>query len=69
MDNESMRMIAVSIPGTVSFGSILADLGVSSMESMGDIITVTSTTVVYVPAVEGASGEKLLVLLGMSNCP
>lgn len=57
IDARSLRMLSVSMPGTLSFGSILAGLGVTSAASMGDVMTVTATTVVYVPNVANVTGK------------
>jgi hypothetical protein len=53
MDRQTLRLMTLDMPNTLSFGSILTGLGVSGAASLGDIITVSNTTVVYVPAVNG----------------
>lgn len=45
------------MPDTVSFGDILTDLGATGAASLGDLVTVAGTTVVYVPAVNGTGGS------------
>lgn len=67
VDTKSLRMLAVSMPGTLSFGDILIELGVTSAASVGDVLTVTATTVVYVPVVNG-SGEKKQQTLCKWHC-
>lgn len=57
LDKQKLRLLTLDMPDTLSFGSILTGLGVSGADSLGDIITVSATTVVYVPAVNG-SGEE-----------
>ena len=56
MDKQGLRVLAVGLPGTLSMGAILTDLGVTGAASLGDVLTVTATTVVYVPAVNGNTG-------------
>lgn len=53
-DKKSLRLLTVDMPNTLSFGSILSDLGASGAASLGDIITVSNTTVVYVASVNGS---------------
>jgi hypothetical protein len=54
MDMQALRLMTVDMPNTLSFGNILTGLGVTGAASLGDIITVSNTTVVYVPAVNGS---------------
>lgn len=55
LDKQGLRMLAVGLPDTLSFGSILSGLGVSAAASLGDMMTVSDTTVLYVPAANGSS--------------
>ncbi|PSC67508.1 Arabinogalactan endo-1,4-beta-galactosidase isoform A [Micractinium conductrix] len=55
MDSQGLRLLAVGMPGTVSFGSLLSGMGVPNAASLGDILTVTATTVLFVP---GSTGQK-----------
>ncbi len=58
LDGQGLRLMAVSLPGTLTVGSILSSLGVTSAESLGDILTLTATTLVYVPAVANTTGKQ-----------
>jgi hypothetical protein len=57
LDRSGLRMMAVDMPSSLSFGSILAGLGVSGAASLGDMISVAATTVVFVPAVNGSGAR------------
>jgi hypothetical protein len=65
MDRQSLRLMALDMPGELSFGDILTGLGVSGAASLGDIITVSATTVLYVPNVNG-SGARLCMCCAAS---
>lgn len=67
MDKKSLRLMALDMPGELSFGDILTGLGVSGAASLGDIITVSATTVLYVPNVNG-SGEIRCACVGGPAC-
>jgi hypothetical protein len=56
LDKSNMRMMAISMPNTLSFGNILTGLNVPSAAAWGDIVTISSTSVVYVPTVVGVTG-------------
>lgn len=58
MDKQRLRMLTVDMPGSLSFGDILQGLGATGAESLGDIITVSNTTVVYVTSVNGSGGDS-----------
>lgn len=49
VDRQALRLLAVGLPGTLSFSSILSGLGVAGAASLGDILTVSSSRVIYVP--------------------
>ena len=54
IDRQSLRMMTLDMPRTLSFGSILTGLGVSGAATLGDLVSVSATTVVYVPSVNGS---------------
>eukprot|EP00775_Hariotina_reticulata_P009551 gene9551-9715_t len=54
LDDDGMRLISVSIPRSLNFGSILSGLGVSAAASLGSVISVSAATVIYVPYIQGA---------------
>lgn len=56
IDQQGLRLMTVSLPNTWSLGGILEGLGVSAASSLGDIMTMSSTELVYVPSVAGATG-------------
>ena len=62
MDSQGLRLLAVGMPGTVSFGSLLSGMGVPNAASLGDILTVTATTVLFVPGSTG--GHPLCIARG-----
>lgn len=64
MDRQSLRLMALDMPGELSFGDILTGLGVSGAASLGDIITVSATTVLYVPNVNGSGEIRCVPVLG-----
>jgi hypothetical protein len=57
LDRSGLRMMAVDMPSSLSFGSILAGLGVSDAALLGDMISVAATTVVFVPTVNGSGAH------------
>ena len=58
-DKQALRLLTLDMPNTLTFGSILSGLGVSGAASLGDIISVAATTVVYVPAVNGSGMQSV----------
>lgn len=55
LDKQGLRLLSVGLPRQQSFSSVLSGLGVTGAASVGDILTASGTTAIYVPAVQGAS--------------
>lgn len=57
LDKQGLRLMAVSLPNSMTLGGLLADLGVASAASLGDGLTASGTTLIYVPeAADGTGG-------------
>ena len=56
--NSTLRLLSLRLPGTLSFGSILSDLGLPAFgPDSDDLFTLTNTSIKFVPLVNGQTGE------------
>ena len=74
LDSQGLRLVNVSMPGTVSADSILQALGAGSV-GLGDILTLGQPSVVYVrtisatPPSESSCGHRLPLPACGEACP
>ena len=75
MDRQALRLMSVDMPATWSFGDVLTSLGVSGAASLGDVVSVSATTLVYVPGVngtgtgqEGRGGRHTTLCVAARSC-
>ena len=58
-DNTTLRLFKLGLPSTLSFASILSELGMpTSGVDSSSFVTVANTSLKYVPLVNGEAGEQ-----------
>lgn len=69
-DNTTLRLLYLHLPGTLSFGSILSQLGLPAPDAgNSDFVTLSNATLKYVPVVNNQTCECHIARTGGAVAP